>query len=196
MKTQYIPDGLSKAQWDALKKKEAEELKAKGNLGAMGTTRFKSRSFEAWHKAGGVHLFPVDPNTTPYEERPYMQRKDGDWEGTDLKKRKMQGVGQGQAGKRLFIDNIYDKAKADGKLDSPSILGGGKGLPWTNKATSEISSFNPEGKQGARGVAGKKLSDAEMAALKSKLVKPVVSKKSVAADTASAAPPKKLFGFF
>ena len=49
----------------------------KRNLGAMGTTRFKSRSFEAWHKAGGVHLFPVDPNTTPYEERPYMQRKDG-----------------------------------------------------------------------------------------------------------------------
>lgn len=78
---EYIPDGLTKQQWADIKRREAEELKAKGNLGALGTTKFKSRSFEAWQKAGGKHLFPVDPKTTPYEERPYMQRKDGDWEG-------------------------------------------------------------------------------------------------------------------
>ena len=40
---EYIPDGLTKAQWDALKKKEEADLKAKGNLGALGTTKFKSR---------------------------------------------------------------------------------------------------------------------------------------------------------
>lgn len=43
---EYIPDGFSKDQWQQLKKKEIEDLKAKGNLGALGTTKFKSRSFE------------------------------------------------------------------------------------------------------------------------------------------------------
>jgi hypothetical protein len=47
---EYIPEGFSKEQWLSLKKKEAEDLKAKGNLGALGTTKFKSRSFEAWQK--------------------------------------------------------------------------------------------------------------------------------------------------
>lgn len=191
---------MSKAQWETLKKKEADALKAKGNLGVLGTNKFKSRSFEAWHKAGGVHLFPVDPTTTPYEERPYMQRKDGDWEGNDLKKRKIEGKGQGLAGIRLKIDNIYDVAKAEGKLDSASIRGSGPGLPWTGKVTSGLSSntFNPEGKQGARGVAGKKLSAAEMAELKSKLVKPIISKKSQQPVSAAPAPApaKKFFGIF
>lgn len=81
---EYIPDGLSKSQWDAIKKRvmvvlkrknncciryfvlqEAEELKKKGNLGALGTTKFKSRSFEAWQKAGGKHLFPVGMHSLP-----------------------------------------------------------------------------------------------------------------------------------
>lgn len=82
----YVPDGLTKAQWDAIQKKEEEEKKKRAN-GLMGTARFKSRSFEAWQKAGGVHLFPVDPNKTSYEERPYMQRRGGDWEGNDLKQK-------------------------------------------------------------------------------------------------------------
>lgn len=190
---------MTKVQWDAIKKKEADELKAKGNLGALGTTKFKSRSFEAWHKAGAKHLFPVDPSEVPYEERPYMQRKNGDWEGKDLKERKIQGKGQGLFGIRMKIDDIYDKAKAEGKLDSASIRGSGPGLPWTTKDTNSMSSsqFNPEGKQGARGVAGKKLSAEEMAKLKSKLVKPIVSKKSESVGaTAATAAPKKLFGLF
>ena len=176
-----------------MKKKEADELKAKGNLGVLGTTRFKSRSFEAWHKAGAKHLFPVDPNEATYEERPYMQRKNGDWEGNDLKERKILGKGQGLAGIRMKIDDIYDKAKAEGKLDSASIRGSGPSLPWTNQAVASMSSpsFNPEGKQGARGVAGKKLSPDELAALKSKLVKPISTKK----DKETVAP-KKLFGLF
>ena len=79
---EYIPDGLSKSQWDAIKKRvmfffgknvfdvtlcfqEAEEIKKKGNLGALGTTKFKSRSFEAWQKAGGKHLFPVGMYSLP-----------------------------------------------------------------------------------------------------------------------------------
>jgi hypothetical protein len=82
---EYIPDGLSKKQWEEMKKREIEDKNNKGSLGTLGTRKFKSRSFEAWQKSGGKHLFPVDPTNTPYEERPYMQRKDGDWEGKDLK---------------------------------------------------------------------------------------------------------------
>ena len=48
----YIPDGMSKAQWDAIKEKEKNEAKGK-NYGAVGITKFKSRSFEAWQKSGG-----------------------------------------------------------------------------------------------------------------------------------------------
>ena len=58
-----------------MKKKEADENKGK-NLGAVGITKFKSRSFEAFQKSGGKNLFPVDPST-PLEERPYMQRPGG-----------------------------------------------------------------------------------------------------------------------
>lgn len=116
VRMEYIPDGLTKAQWDQIKKREEEELKKKGNLGALGATKFKSRSFEAWQKAGAKHLFPSDPKTTPYEERPYMQRKNGDWEGKDLNKLGLSGAGQGAAAKRLEVDNIYDGYKAAGKL--------------------------------------------------------------------------------
>jgi len=112
---EYIPDGLSKDQWKELKKREEEELKKK-QMGALGTTKFKSRSFEAWQKAGAKHLFPVDPATTSYEERPYMQRKNGDWEGKDLKQLGLVGKGQGTASKRVNLDNLYDDAAKEGKL--------------------------------------------------------------------------------
>jgi hypothetical protein len=42
VKMEYIPDGMSKAQWEALKRKEEENLKKK-NLGAVGITKFQSR---------------------------------------------------------------------------------------------------------------------------------------------------------
>ena len=58
-----------------MKKKDADANKGK-NLGAIGITKFKSRSFEAFQKSGGKNLFPVDPST-PLEERPYMQRPGG-----------------------------------------------------------------------------------------------------------------------
>jgi hypothetical protein len=95
---------------------EADEIKLKANQGALGVRKFKSRSFEAWHKAGAKHLFPVDPTTATYEERPYMQRKNGDWEGKDLKAIGLQGKGQGVASERLEIDDLYEKKKKAGKL--------------------------------------------------------------------------------
>jgi hypothetical protein len=42
LKMEYIPDGMTKQQWEAMKKKEAEANKNK-NLGAVGITKFQSR---------------------------------------------------------------------------------------------------------------------------------------------------------
>lgn len=129
---EYIPDGLSKAQWQAMKTQELEQRKSK-NLGAVGIQKFKSRSMQAWQEAGGVHLFPT-PTHTAAEERPYMQRKNGDWEGSDLKMKGLTGRKQGQAFQRLPTDNMYDDMKAKGLLNSvsifSSILGAGDKLPW------------------------------------------------------------------
>jgi hypothetical protein len=63
---------MSKEQWK--KVKEAEKQKqAKKNLGKVGITSFKSRSFADWQKAGGVNLFPVDPKTVKDpKDIPYM----------------------------------------------------------------------------------------------------------------------------
>ena len=190
----YKPEGFTQKQWDDLKKKEEDDKQKK--KGALGTTKFRSRSFEAWQKSGGKHLFPVDPLTTPYEERPYMQRKDGDWEGNDLKKMGLKGYGQGAAEKKLKLDEIYEVAKAAGKLNSASIFGG-IALPWTNKAVDDMSkNVGKEMKQN-RGVAGKKLTDKELAALKKNLVKPIVTpKKGAVAVIDEPAPRKKMFGLF
>ena len=57
---------------------------------AVGITKFKSRSFEAFQKSGGKNLFPVSPDT-PLEERPYMQRPGGMPDGSDLKKKGLFG---------------------------------------------------------------------------------------------------------
>jgi len=202
LRMEYVPDGLTKQQWEAIKKKEAEELKEKGNLGVVGTTKFKSRSFEAWQKSGAKHLFPVNPLTASYEERPYMQRKSGDWEGKDLSKLGLEGRDQGEPAKRVMIDNLYDDYEDQGKLKSFSFFGGAP-LPWTSEAAAKLSNKAKESsvvKTGEQGVAGKKLSPEKMEKLKSTLAKPVISSKSVSAPVVEAPKPaegkKKLFGMF
>eukprot|EP00596_Hydrurales_sp_CCMP1899_P007241 CAMPEP_0119038006 /NCGR_PEP_ID=MMETSP1177-20130426/6655_1 /TAXON_ID=2985 /ORGANISM="Ochromonas sp, Strain CCMP1899" /LENGTH=191 /DNA_ID=CAMNT_0007000003 /DNA_START=132 /DNA_END=707 /DNA_ORIENTATION=- len=188
----YLPDGMTQKQWDAIQKAEKEQKTKKG---ASGTTKFRSRSFEAWQKAGGKHLFPVDPSTTPYEERPYMQRKDGDWEGKDLGKRGLSGFGQGMAEKKLKLDEVYEDAAAAGKLNSVSIFGG-LSLPWTNQQTEDMNKTVSKDMKQARGVAKKALSPKELAKLKSSLAKPVFSPKKGDPVAAAPAPKKKLFGLF
>lgn len=200
---EYVPEGLTKAQWKSIQKKEKEEAEKKRN--EFGTTRFQSRSFEAWQKAGAVHLFPVDPNTASYEERPYMQRRGGSWEGNDLKRLGMKGRGQGAPQKRLELDNFYDKAKKEGRLDSPSIFGGAP-LPWTQKAANELN--NSKKKQDIKavgtkaGIAAKKLSKSELDARKRTLAKVSFAneeKKKAKAAAAEASGEKKkkgLFGLF
>eukprot|EP00591_Stephanopyxis_turris_P006521 CAMPEP_0195507162 /NCGR_PEP_ID=MMETSP0794_2-20130614/672_1 /TAXON_ID=515487 /ORGANISM="Stephanopyxis turris, Strain CCMP 815" /LENGTH=116 /DNA_ID=CAMNT_0040633755 /DNA_START=172 /DNA_END=522 /DNA_ORIENTATION=- len=84
---EYIPSGMSKAQWKKIK--EAEKNKNKGkDLGKTGITSFKSRSFAEWQKAGGKNLFPVDPNKVKdVSEIPYMQRAGGAADDSDIKKK-------------------------------------------------------------------------------------------------------------
>jgi len=198
LKMEYIPDGLTKAQWAKIKKQEEEAKKARGDMAIMGTGKFKSRSMEAWQKAGAKHLFPVNPNEVPYEERPYMQRKNGDWEGSDLKTQGLQAKGQGVGSKRLVVDDVYEIAKKAGKLNSASIFGG-KNLPWTSEAANAINDSGPNSdliqKQKAA-VAAKKVSDDEMKRLKANLFKPIVTEKVPVDAGEQQKPAKKFFGLF
>lgn len=68
--------------------KDSERNKNKGkNLGAEGITTFQSRSFTDWQKAGGLNLFPVDPNKVKDKKKiPYMQRPGGSADDSDLSK--------------------------------------------------------------------------------------------------------------
>jgi len=63
---------MSKEQYRKLKEKEREGMK-KRNLGKVGITTFKSRSFSDWQKSGGKNLFPVDPTKVKDpKDIPYM----------------------------------------------------------------------------------------------------------------------------
>ena len=82
---EYIPSGMSKAQWEKIKNKDKSKTAGK-DLGKTGVTSFKSRSFMEWQKDGGKHLFPVDPKSVKSQkEIPYMQRAGGSADGEDLK---------------------------------------------------------------------------------------------------------------
>mmetsp|Transcript_6838 Transcript_6838/g.17625 ORF Transcript_6838/g.17625 Transcript_6838/m.17625 type:complete len:162 (-) Transcript_6838:2323-2808(-) len=81
---EYIPSGMSKAQYEKLKAKEQKKASGK-NLGKVGITTFKSRSFDDWQKSGGKNLFPVDPRSVKNQkELPYMQRPGGAADDSDL----------------------------------------------------------------------------------------------------------------
>lgn len=103
---EYIPSGMSKAQW--AKMKEAEKAKKGKNLGKSGITTFKSRSFDAWQKSGGKNLFPVDPKSVKDpKDLPYMQRKGGSADDDDLKKETFFGKMFGK--KKKVVEDEEDK---------------------------------------------------------------------------------------
>ena len=137
LKCEYIPDGMTKAQWAAVKAKEkAEYEKVKGNLGKVGITKFQSRSFEAWQKSGQKNLFPVDPKA-PITERPYMQRPGGMPDGSDLKKKgidlgKLKFGAKPQA--KTAIDAKYETLEKEGKLKSTPFS-----LPWSSEQASKVT---------------------------------------------------------
>ncbi|CAM9282613.1 unnamed protein product [Chrysoparadoxa australica] len=136
----YVPDGLSAAEW---KKIQAKEKEAQKNLGKMGVTRFKSRSFAAWQEAGSPHLFPVDPakvksGEIPMKDVPYMQRG-GAWDNSDLK-------GKAKRGADKMSWNQRDKDYANGgekAQQSSSIFGYGSGMPW-NKGFQQMDSLSSD----------------------------------------------------
>lgn len=130
---EYIPDGMSKAQWEAIKRKEEEQGKGK-NLGTVGITKFKSRSFEAWQKSGSKNLFPVD-SKTPLEERPYMMRPGGQPDGSDLTKKGLVGRGLGAPMAKVALDEKYEKLQAKGELKSTPF-----DIPWTSSAAASAFS--------------------------------------------------------
>merc|ERR1719157_500965 len=88
---EYIPSGMSKEQWKKIKDKDGNKKGGK-NLGKVGITSFKSRTFDEWQKAGGKNLFPVDPKKVKNaSEIPYMQRAGGTADDSDIKKKKKGG---------------------------------------------------------------------------------------------------------
>ncbi|CAM9362649.1 unnamed protein product [Pylaiella littoralis] len=148
LKMVYIPDGLSAAEW---KKIKDAEKKKKENLGKMGPSRFKSRSFQAWQESGAGHLFPVDPKKVKsgeiaMDKVPYMQRG-GAWDNSDLvtekgkvamKKKTEKVVSNNKVSKNVQKKewSKTDKQYAAGgfrKEQSVSIFGGTP-LPWITGA--------------------------------------------------------------
>jgi len=131
----YVPDGLTEAQYREIKKKEAEQLK---NLGKVGTTKFKSRSFQAFQESlergEAGHLYPVDPNLVKQgkiklSEVPYMQRG-GSWDDADLLNK--------EKGLKKKKWNELDKKYARGgerANQSVNIFGRGANLPWNGLAS-------------------------------------------------------------
>ena len=127
MTMEYIPDGLSKAEWQKIKGKEAS---ARAGLGKIGARGFKSRSMESFQKAmeagEAKHLLPVFDAKKKVargelrtEDIPYMQRG-GSWDNSDVK---------GAKKKRWLKE---DKEYKERDFQSASIFGG-ENLPWNQK---------------------------------------------------------------
>ena len=88
----YVPDGLTKDEWQKIRKQESSKNK---NFGANGPRGYKSRSFESFQRA----LENGDPNAKnmpmffakekllrgeiKLEDIPYMQRG-GAWDNSDI----------------------------------------------------------------------------------------------------------------
>lgn len=121
---EYIPSGISKAQWAKMKEDEKNKKNGK-NLGQSGITTFKSRSFSDWQKAGGVNLFPVNPKGLDPKDIPYMQRPGGMADNSDLIGKKKTGGAFSFGGKK--------KAPAAAPVAPPMKAGsfsfGGKKAP-------------------------------------------------------------------
>lgn len=145
---QYVPDGMTAAQYNALKSKEKKASTNK-NFGRGGARGFESRSMNSFVKAlengEAEHLMPVNPDDVrkgkiKLKDVPYMQRG-GSWTNNDLLGKKgwqttgfgMKALNDGKAEK--MKTNKWDKLY-NAKKPTNSILGMGAGLDWTGKGAS------------------------------------------------------------
>lgn len=141
----YVPDGLSKAQWEKMKKDEAAK-RAKKEFGKGGARGFESRSMQSFvaalEKGEAKHLMPVNPakvrsGEIALKDVPYMQRG-GSWTNSDLKGKKgwmttgfgMKAFNDGKA--QAMKENKYDK-KYNKLKPSTSMWGTQVGADWTGK---------------------------------------------------------------
>mmetsp|Transcript_713 Transcript_713/g.1875 ORF Transcript_713/g.1875 Transcript_713/m.1875 type:complete len:231 (+) Transcript_713:29-721(+) len=182
----YVPDGLTPEQYKKIKDKEAANSK---NLGSTGTNRFQSRSMYAFQKAlesgTAAHLFPVDPNKVKSGEIkaadvPYMQRKNGKWDQSDVK-----GAAKNKWNR---FDIAYENSGKD-QDSSVSIFGGDK-LPWNNNMFKKTTSFGPDKELIKQWKAMGIKVDQDGNPITAS------STKNNKAAPAAEAPKKKLFGFF
>lgn len=128
----YVPDGLTKAQYDQIKNQEKSKNTGK-DLGALGPRGFQSRSMEAWQKA--YEQGKASHSFAPFNFRqrlakgeiaegdvPYMVRG-GHWDNRDVK---------GKKTRMPWMREDREYAKGGYKQEqSKSILGSGPGLDWT-----------------------------------------------------------------
>ncbi|KAG5184425.1 hypothetical protein JKP88DRAFT_277217 [Tribonema minus] len=137
----YIPDGLSLEQWQAIKQKE--QAKASKNLGRVGTVKFKSRSFQAFHQsleAGhGGHLFPVDLRKVKSGEIglsqvPYMMRRRGAWDDSDMVDKE-----PGAKKKNWLPADVAYANGGERAAQSVNLYGTSVNMPWRGKPAFEPS---------------------------------------------------------
>jgi hypothetical protein len=146
----YVPSGMSKAEYDKIKKKEADDKKKKA-FGAGGARGFESRSMASFMRAQergeAEHLFPVDPakvrsGEIALKDVPYMQRG-GSWNNKDLTKKGkgwmttgfgMTALNDGKA--KTLKENKYDKLYNPGGAKdgfSVGIFGEAGAVDWTGR---------------------------------------------------------------
>ena len=132
--TRYVPDGLTEAEYNRIKEKDASKLKGK-DLGGIGPRGFKSRSLKGWQEAferGETdHTFApvgyrdkIKKGVLKWGDIPYMVRG-GVWDNSDVK---------GSKKKLPWSKTDHEYSKGGYKREqSVSILGSGPGFDWTGK---------------------------------------------------------------
>jgi len=206
----YVPSGLSKEEYERLKKKERDEKKTK-NFGVGGARGFQSRSMASFmlaqERGEAQHLFPVDPakvrrGEIALKDVPYMQRG-GSWDNSDLQRRK--GWMKTGFGMTAFNDGKAKKNKAN-EFDryndakpSVGIFGDAGAMDWTGRGARAGG-----GKAAGSGVADRARkngisNDAQMWRDAGALTPEQIKRQrggTPKIDVGAAAPKKKFFGLF
>ena len=142
----YVPDGLTREQYEKIKHNDERKQKKGKNLGAIGPKGFKSRSMQAWQQAyekgmTGHTFAPVVGYQQKLKKRqikqsdiPYMVRG-GSWDNSDIK--------GGGAKRQKWLKADRDYAKGGYKKEqSVSILGSGPGIDWAGKRPRDVNLAN------------------------------------------------------